>query len=152
MLSFQAHYCMRHLLRRVRGPRWRLEVLVRAHRRRHLGQLLVLGLLRVSCVHHVAAFPELLQVLLQPQLRVRHVLLLVLLLRGWCLIMIDVGARSSAHLRVGVGIGRRHVGLHRAHGGSWTVYLRLVRGVVKGVYAAARGPVRSGKMLKCEIE
>jgi hypothetical protein len=157
VLSLQAHDRVRHLLGRVCGSRGRLEVLMRAHGRRHLRQLLVLRLLCVSRVDHIAAFPELLEILLQPQLRVGHVLLLLLLLllllRVWCFVVIDVCARSSAaHLRIGVGVGGRHVGLHRTRGGSWRSYMRLVREVVKGCYAAARGPVRSDKMVKREIE
>jgi hypothetical protein len=103
VLTFQAHNSMRHLLRRVRGARGRLKMLMRAHGGRHLGKRLVLGLLLIACVHHIATFPKLLQVLLQAQLRVGHVLLL--LLRGWCIVVIDVCARSSAHLRAGIGIG-----------------------------------------------
>jgi hypothetical protein len=120
VLSFQAHYRMSHLLGGVRRSRWGLEMLMRAHGRRHLGQLLVLRLLCIPCVHHIAAVPELLEILLQSQLRVGYVLLLRLLLRVWCFIVIDVCARSSAaHLRAGVGVRSRHVGLHRTCSGSW---------------------------------
>jgi hypothetical protein len=144
---------MRHLLGRVRRSRWRLEMLMRAHGRRHLGQLLILRLLCIPCVHHITALPELLKVLLQSQLRVGHVLLLRLLLRVWCFVVIDVCARSSAaHLRAGVGVRRRHVGLHRIRGSSWRNRVRLVREGVEGDYASARGPVRSDEMLKCEVE
>jgi len=78
---------MRHLLWGVCRPRWRLEVLMRAHCGRHLSQVRELRLLWMR-MHHVAALPELLQVFLQSKLRVGHVLLL--LLRGWWLGMIDV--------------------------------------------------------------
>ena len=100
---------MCHLLRGVRRS-WRcLKVLVRAHVRTHLSELLVLGLLGTTRVHHVTAFTELLQVFLKAQLGVGQVLLLLLLLllRWWCFNLVDIRTRPAAHLRVGVCV-RRH--------------------------------------------
>jgi hypothetical protein len=92
----------------MRWTRRRLEVLVRAHRGGHLSQMLVLRLLRMR-VHHVTALTELLQIFLQAQLRIGQMLLL-LLLRGWCLGVVGIWALRSAHLRVWFRVRRRHFG------------------------------------------
>lgn len=86
-------------------------MLVSAHVGSHLGKLLVLRLLRAVRVRHVAALAKLLKVFLQPQLGIGQVLLLLLLLRRWCSVLVDVGTRTSAHLRVGVSVGG-HAGAH----------------------------------------
>jgi hypothetical protein len=87
---------MCHLLRRMCRPLLSLKVRVRALQGSHLGWLLVLRLLGAVRVHDLVA--ELLQLLLQLKFRIGQVL--VLLLRGWCAIVISIWARSSAHLRI----------------------------------------------------
>jgi hypothetical protein len=70
--------------------------------------MLILRLLRMR-VHHVAALAQLLQIFLQAQLRIGQMLLL-LLLRGWCLGVVGIWALRSAHLRVWFRVRRRHFG------------------------------------------
>jgi hypothetical protein len=59
-VSLHIHDMLRHLLRRMRWPRWRLELRMRAHGRAHMRHLLVLDLLRAACMHHFTSFAQLL--------------------------------------------------------------------------------------------
>ena len=96
---------MCHLLRRVRRSLLRLEMRVRALQGSHWRWLLVLVLLWAG-MHDLVA--ELLKLLLQLEVRIGQVLVLVLMLRGWCAIVIAVRARSSTHLSIWVAIIRSH--------------------------------------------
>lgn len=99
----QTHGNMCHLLRRVRWSLLGLEMGMRALQGSHWRRLLVLVLLWAG-MHDLIA--ELLELLLQLQVRIGQVL--VLLLRGWCAIVIAVRARSSTHLSIWVAIVRSH--------------------------------------------
>lgn len=78
--------------------------------------------------------------------------MLLLLLRLCLLIVVGICAWSSAHLRVGVGVGCRHVYWRRDRGGSWRRCVRLGRKMSGGGHARARLSMRRGKMFKREVE
>lgn len=98
---------MCHLLRRVRRSLLGLKMRMRALQGSHWGWLLVLVFLWAG-MHDLIA--ELLEFLLQLQVRVGQLLvvLLLLLLRGWCAIVIAVRTWSSTHLSIGVAVIRCH--------------------------------------------
>ena len=70
----------------------------------HWGWLLILRLLGSSGMHDLVA--ELLELLLELQVRISQIL--VLLLGGWCAIVVAVRPRSSTHLGIWVAVIRSH--------------------------------------------
>jgi hypothetical protein len=81
-----------------------LEMRMRTLQGSHWGWLLVLRLLGSGRMHDLVT--ELLELLLKLQVRISQVL--VLLLGGWCAIVVTVRPRSSTHLGIWVAVVRSH--------------------------------------------